>query len=58
MPDKKEMHQAILIQVIGVLCIGIFPRIISGIIGNALGLIIGIGLIIFGAKKYREAKRK
>jgi uncharacterized membrane protein required for colicin V production len=58
MADKKAMHQAVLIQFLGLLCIGGLSRIIGGLFGMIIGLVVGIGLIIFGARKYREAKKQ
>ncbi len=57
MPNKKAMNQAVLIQVLGYLSFIAFPKFIGPIFGVIAGLIIGIGLILYGGRKYREAKK-
>jgi len=58
MPNKKAMEWAVAIQVLGWLCFVSFPRFFGWPLGLIIGLIIGIGLIIYGGRKYRKAKKE
>jgi len=60
MPNKKEMNKGGALQLLGLLCISgnfFLQKIIGGFFGILLWAV-GIGLIIFGAKKYNQAKHQ
>jgi hypothetical protein len=56
MANKQEMNKAVLIQAAGFLLIFVVPGLIGGLIPFVIGVIIGVPIIGYGYRKYRQAK--